>query len=58
MHVQKRPGWVSPTDLLERVFEGGMIIDPSDRLCVVPGPTLLEALIAHCALEQARREAA
>ncbi len=58
MHVQKHPGRLSPTDVLERVFEGGIIIDPSDRLSVVPGLTLLEALIAHCALEQARREAA
>ncbi len=108
MHVEKRPGRLSPTDVLERVLEGGIVIHPSDRLSAVPGPTLLsvtqnlraelslaflrakrlrrlvnvnrqalrarvartrkvrfaaagmvlETLIAHCALEQTRREAA
>ncbi len=42
MQVEKRPGWASPTDVLERVFEGGVVIDPSDRVSEVPGPSLLQ----------------
>jgi hypothetical protein len=42
LEEEKRPGLFSPADVLERVFEGGIVIDAFDRLSAIPGSYLLE----------------
>ncbi len=42
MRVKKCSGRFSPADILERVFDGGIVIDATDRLSVTPEPPLLE----------------
>jgi hypothetical protein len=42
MQVERRPGRFSPADVLERVLEGGIVINAADRLSVAPGPSVLE----------------
>ncbi len=48
MQVEKRSGRFSPADLLERVFEGGIVVDVSDRLSAMPAPCLLDETKPLC----------
>ncbi len=49
MQVERRSGLFSPAEVLERVFEGGIVIDASDRLAVAPEPCLMQETNTLCA---------